>query len=77
MTPAPFGSHRCPAPGCRRLVPRSHLACSAHWRALPKRLRDELTTEWRRPGVSSRQRHLYREAEAIWSAPGQLELALC
>lgn len=41
--------HACHWPGCDRQVPPAMWGCTAHWRRLPKPLRDEI---WRtfRPG---------------------------
>jgi len=40
-------SHICHAPGCKRQVPPSRLACPWHWRALPKKIQDAIWREYR------------------------------
>jgi hypothetical protein len=37
-------NHHCHWPGCTRQVPPAMWGCLAHWKALPKTLRDEI---WR------------------------------
>lgn len=37
----------CDAPGCSIEVPRGKLMCRAHWFALPRILRTEISSAWR------------------------------
>lgn len=48
-----MATHECPAPGCTKPVPRSQLACRAHWYAIPKPLRDEVWRAYRDHGMGS------------------------
>lgn len=40
-------THECPAPGCTLQMPRSTLACRAHWASLPANIRGAVTRAWR------------------------------
>lgn len=72
----------CQAVGCRASRRRSQFMCSAHWKALPKPLRDQVNGTWR---AFQNRRHGdhsaivdYREAtdEARrWTAEGEGQLA--
>lgn len=44
--------HACHWPGCDKQVPPAMWGCGAHWRALPKALRDKVWAAYR-PGQES------------------------
>lgn len=44
---APRRTHRCAAPGCDKQVPMNMLMCLAHWRRLPKPIRDAIWETYR------------------------------
>lgn len=43
-------THECPHPNCTIRVRYNQLACYAHWRIIPKPLRDELNRTWHSGG---------------------------
>lgn len=49
--------HPCPARGCAATVPAKLFMCDAHWRALPKPMRDVIRRRWR-PGPEGIRRDL-------------------
>lgn len=51
--------HECPARGCSKAVPFEHLACPAHWRKLPWRMRTDLTEAFRRRDRDAHQDALH------------------
>lgn len=40
-------THKCPGLGCTLQMPRSTLACRAHWLALPAHIRGAVSRTWR------------------------------
>lgn len=40
-------THECPAPGCRVRLDFAVLACSRHWRMLPRHLKAAVLRAWR------------------------------
>ena len=40
-------AHRCPVPGCPLHCSPGHVACRAHWLAIPKRQREVLRAAFR------------------------------
>ena len=40
-----FPTHMCPMHGCVHVIPRSHIACSAHWAMVPKWLQLKITEQ--------------------------------
>lgn len=48
MTERPILNHTCHWPGCTVEVPRAMWGCTAHWFALPMRLRDRIWAAYRR-----------------------------
>jgi hypothetical protein len=41
-----MADHECPHPACDASVPSGKLACSRHWYAIPKPLRDAVWKAW-------------------------------
>ena len=39
--------HKCPAPGCEVMCPRSILACRPHWFSIPSDIRARVNRTWR------------------------------
>jgi hypothetical protein len=61
-------THGCPAPDCRHQVPHNQLACKRHWYALPKPLRDDVWTAYRKHGQGSDQHTAAITAAIDWLA---------
>ena len=59
---APAYPRSCVWPRCKRLVPKSHLMCRGHWRALPKELRDRIWEHYRPGQTAATCSQEYREA---------------
>lgn len=47
-----MSTHRCPGPGRELRVPADMLACRAHWFQVPKVIRGEVWSAWRRLGMA-------------------------
>lgn len=58
--------YTCRAPGCSRTIGHGLLACSAHWFALPVRLRSDIRDEWDKHGPSARHVTLVNHAVELW-----------
>ena len=39
-------THACAVPGCTHQIRVDMLMCLAHWRLVPKPIRDEINTQW-------------------------------
>lgn len=48
MPELPDRTHQCPAPECRRRVPRHQFACPADWGRLPAELKRGINEGYRR-----------------------------
>lgn len=46
-------TNRCPHPSCERLKPFEMYACKAHWFSLPKPIRDDIWSAYRKHGALS------------------------
>lgn len=62
-------THECPYPECRERIPLRLFACRDHWYALPREIRDDVWSAYRRHGVGSAElAHAHDEARKAWSA---------
>lgn len=55
-------TRECPIKGCAAIHDRSKLMCLAHWRRVPRPLKDELWRAYREDGVLSEEYQQARDA---------------
>jgi hypothetical protein len=65
-------SNRCPIDGCDTRIARSRVMCRKHWYMVPRPLRDDVWTTYRRDGVLSEE---YQDARDAAIAAVEMEEA--
>lgn len=58
-----MNDHTCPVAGCTVVVPHGKLMCLAHWRRVPRHLREQVMVDWR--DGQPRVNYLHTRADAI------------